>query len=215
MSAADPLNIIRRAIPPQLPLKITEIIPRIKDGGAFVKFSHPEDIPNEEIETAFKEHLQARPVKPWFNPFRSVRAYLVKGRPWVEDLYRLPSSRLKVEFVPSEAGGQAAELSQEALYSLFRPYGKLAEITPQPADSKALPRFAYLDFAGIRYAIIAKNCMHGIKVGEGAGGTLLRLVYEPKIKTHAIRDWLVNHPRLVIPVLAAIIATITVAIFDP
>lgn len=218
VSAADPLNIIRRAIPPRLPLKVTEIIPRLKDGGAFVKFFRTKDIPDDEIEQAFKEHLQAQPVKPWFSPFRSVRAYLVRGRPWLEDLYRLPSSRLKVEFVAATPGGQASELSQETLYSLFRPYGKLTEITPQPADSKVLPRFAYLDFARVRYAIVAKNCMHGLWVGEGASGeatTILRLLYEPRIKTHAIRDWLFSHPRLVIPVLAAIIATITVAIFDP
>ena len=29
------------------------------------------------------------------------------------------------------------------------------------------------------------------------------------------RDWIVNHPRIVLPILAAIVAGITVAVFDP
>lgn len=68
-------------------------------------------------------------------------------------------------------------------------------------------------------AIMARNCMHGYIVGEAEGGgkkgTLLRLKYERKIKAHWIRDWLVNHPRIVIPIVAALVAGITVAIFDP
>lgn len=103
-------------------------------------------------------------------------------------LSRFPSCRIKVEFIPTSPGGQAAELSQEALYSLFRKYGKLAEITSQASDSKVLPKFAYLDFARMRHAIMARNCMHGIKIleaeGGGLAGTELRLSYEQKLKTH-------------------------------
>lgn len=219
VAAADPISVIRRAIPPDLPLTVTRIAPRLKDGGAFVKFSHPEGTSPAEIEASLARHLRERPIKPWFNPFRRVTAYLVRGRPWLEDLYRFPSSRLKVEFVPDKAGAAAAELSQETLYSLFRRYGKLADIVPQPADSKVLPRYAHLDFAGVRRAILARNCMHGYRVedagGSGLPATVLKLSYERKIKVHWIRDWLFNHPRLVLPALAAIIATITVAIFDP
>jgi hypothetical protein len=66
---------------------------------------------------------------------------------------------------------------------------------------------------------MAKNCMHGYTIAEtdggGQKGTVLRLTYEQKLKAHWIRDWLVNHPRIVIPILAALIAGITVAVFDP
>jgi hypothetical protein len=71
---------------------------------------------------------------------------LVQGRPWLEDLYRLPKSRLKIEFVPAKDSEPPAELSQESLYSLFRRYGKISDITSQPPDSKILPKFAYVDF---------------------------------------------------------------------
>jgi hypothetical protein len=124
-----------------------------------------------------------------------------------------------VEFVPTSPGGEAAELSQEALYSLFRRYGKISEITSQPSDSKILPKFAYLDYSAMRNSVMARNCMHGFRVLEEAGGgkagTELRLSYEQKMKAHIIRQWLSDHPRVVIPIVAALVATITVAIFDP
>ena len=219
IAAADPMSIIKRAIPSSAPIKIIEILPRLKDGGAFVKFTYPEGIALSEIEGTLKGYLKEEPIKPWFNPFRRVRTFLVLGRPWLEDLYRLPSSRLKVEFVPTKPGAEAVELSQESLYTFFRRYGKLADIIPQVNDSKVIPKFAYLDFARLRHAIMAKNCMHGFIVAEVAGGgpagTELRLSYERRAKAHWIRDWLFSHPRLVIPALAALIATFTVAVFDP
>lgn len=46
----DPIKMVRRAISDNLSVKVTEIVPRLKDGGAFVKFSHPADISPEEIE---------------------------------------------------------------------------------------------------------------------------------------------------------------------
>lgn len=215
----EPMTLVKRAIPDSIPIKVTEILPRLKDGGAFVKFSHPEGMNAEEIANLVKGYLREHQIKPWFNPFRRIRANLVRGVPWLEDLYRFPSSRIKVEFVSKSPGGEAVELSQEALYSLFRRYGKLAEITSQPSDSKVLPKFAFLQFVRMRQAIMARNCMHGFIVPEEAGGgkagTQLRLSYEQRIKAHLVREWLMSHPRIVIPIVAALLATITVAIFDP
>lgn len=219
LGAADPIRIIHRALPKNLPMKVTDVVPRLKEGGAFVKFSHEPQIQAKEIEKTLRDYLKRNPIKPWFNPWRRVRTFLVKGRPWIEDLYRFPSPKLKVEFLPVEPGGEAAELSQETLYSIFRKYGKLADIMPQPIDSKVTPKFSYLNFMLTRHAIMAKNCMHGFIVpsseGGGRAGTVLRLVYEQKMKAHWIRDWIVNHPRITIPLLAAIIATVTAAAFDP
>lgn len=216
---ADPVAFTEQAIPKSIPIKVQEILPRLKEGGAFVKFSHDPLVPAPDIEKSLKKFLKQNPIKPWFNPFGRVRAFLVYGKPWVEDLHRFPSSRLKVEFVPSAPGQQAAELSQETLYSLFRKYGKLADILPQPAESKEIPRYAYLNFARLRHAIMAKNCLHGYLVpyAEGGGhtGTVLKLGYQRKAKAHWIRDWLLSHPRVVIPALFALIATFTVAVFDP
>lgn len=213
------MALVKRAIPTSVPIKVTEILPRLKDGGAFVKFSHPDGITAKEIESLVAGYLRENPIKPWFNPFRRIRTSLVIGKPWLEDLYRFPSAQIKVEFVPTTPGGEVAELSQEALYALFRRYGKLAEISTQPSDSKVLPHYAMLDFASLRHSIMARNCMHGFTVSEadggGKSGTQLRLSFQRRAKTHWIWDWLVSHPRVVIPLVAALVATATVAVFDP
>lgn len=213
------MTLTERAIPKSLPIQVREVLPRLKEGGAFVKFSHEPQVGISDIEKSLHKYLKENPIKPWFNPFGRVRIFLVSGKPWVEDLYRFPSSRLKVEFLPSSPGQQAAELSQETLYSLFRKYGKLADIIPQPAESKELPRYAHLNFRRIRHAIMAKNCLHGyaasLAEGGGTTGTVLKLGYVRKVNSHWIRSWLVGHPRLVVPAILALIATITVAVFDP
>ncbi|CAD6581210.1 MAG: mitochondrial escape protein 2 [Alectoria sarmentosa] len=217
--AADPGNIAERAIPSKLNIQVTEVLPRVAEGGAFIKFSYAPDEEVKTMERRVKDFLKDKPIKPWFNPFQRVRTSLVLGRPWVEDLHRWPNTRVKIEFVPTLPGQSAEELSQETLYSLFRRYGKLADIKPQPTDSKDLPKFAYLTFSKVRHAIMAKNCMHGFVVppSEGGGnqGTMLKIVYDQKRKAHWMWDWLVNHPRFVIPALLAFVGTATVAVFDP
>ncbi|KAK4937235.1 mitochondrial escape protein 2 [Elasticomyces elasticus] len=219
LALADPSSIIKRAIPEKLPLTVTKILPRLREGGAFVKFTHEQGISATELESTLKEYLEEKPIKPWFNPFRRVRAFLVQGKPWIEDLYRVPSSRVKVEFLPTSPESSAAELAQETLYSLFRRYGKLAEIITQPFDSKVLPRYAYVDYRNIRFATMAKNVMHGYVVppeeGGGKAGTLLKLSYEPKVKANWIWSWITNHPRIVLPLLVALVTAASVAVFDP
>lgn len=160
MGAIDPQKVIKRAqesaTAKHSNVNVTEVLPRIKEGGAFVKFTYDAGSNPSDIESAVQKHLQENQVKPWWAPLANVRAGLVKGKPWVEDLYRLPSQRLKVEFLPTTPGAEVAELSQEQLYAYFRPYGKLADIISQPSDSKVLPKFALLDFDTTRKAVMAK-----------------------------------------------------------
>jgi len=215
----DPIRLVKNAIPEDMPLKVTEINPRLKDGGAFVKFEHAASLDPAEVEQTMINKLDQRPLKPWFNPFRGIKARLVRGTPWLEDLYRYPTNFVKVEFVPVEPGQTPEQLSEETLYSLFRKYGKIADIVPQPQDNKATPRYAHLSFPLMRDAIMARNCMHGFVLGESLGGgkdgTRLRMSYEKRVKPHSIWNWLTNHPRIVIPAIAALIAGISVIIFDP
>ena len=218
----DPETIAQKTLPQSAksdPIKIVGVMPRVGEGCAFVKLAHEPGQDVKEIEGRIKTYLKENPIRPWFNPFRRVRAFLVRGRPWLEDLHRAPSSRVKVEFVPTSPGNQAQELGQEILYSLFRRYGKLAEIIPQPTDSKDMPKYAILQFSKTRHAVTAKNCLHGYRVGseEGGGdaGTVLKIAYQQKRKAHWIWDWLVNHPRITLPLLLAFVGTVTVAVFDP
>ncbi|KAG6017239.1 hypothetical protein E4U43_001952 [Claviceps pusilla] len=215
----DPIALVKRAIPDDMPLKVTEILPRLKDGGAFVKVQYDASISPRDIESTLLNKLKERPLKPWFSPFRGITARLVRGTPWLEDLYRFPSSLIKVEFVPPEPGASAEELSEESLYSMFRRYGKIADILPQPFDSKVVPKYAQIEFPRLSDAIMARNCMHGFVVNEvmggGKTGTLLRLSYVKREKVHSFWHWLTNHPRIVIPILAALLAATSVIIFDP
>ena len=215
----DPETIADKTLPKSEPIKVVDVMPRVGEGCAFVKLAHDPDQSVEEIEARIKKYLKENPIRPWFNPFRRVRTFIVRGRPWLEDLYRAPSPRVKIEFVPTSPGNQAQELGQETLYSLFRRYGKLAEIIAQPTDSKDMPKYAILLFNKTRHAVTAKNCMHGYRVGseEGGGdaGTVLKIAYQQTRKAHWIWDWLVNHPRITLPLILAFIGSVTVAVFDP
>lgn len=219
LGIADPLNLVKRSIPSDGSMKVTELIPRLKDGGCFVKVSHPGETAPADVERKLAQVLRENPIKPWFNPFRGIKVGLVNGVPWLEDMARYPKSRLKVEFIPKEPGAEAVELSQETLFALFRKYGKISDISSQPSDSKVLPKYAYVDFSFTRDAIMSRNCLHGLVVpedlGGGKAGTKLRLSYEQKVRPHHIWDWISSHPRIVIPLIAALLATITVIVFDP
>ncbi|KAI3341582.1 RNA12 protein [Ustulina deusta] len=219
LGAMDPASIIKRALPSDVPLTVTEILPRVKDGGAFVKFAHPAGVTPKEIEGKVSKLLAEKPIKRFFSPFRGVQAGLVKGVPWLEDLQRFPKARLRIEFVPKNPGEEAVELSQETLYSMFRRYGSISEIVSQPWDSKVIPKYAYVDFFFVRDAIMARNCLHGFVVPEELGGgklgTKFRISYEQRARPHRIWDWITNHPRIVIPVIVALLTGLTVVVFDP
>ena len=47
----DPIRLVKSAIPEDLPMKVTEINPRLKDGGAFVKFAHAASLDPAEVES--------------------------------------------------------------------------------------------------------------------------------------------------------------------
>ena len=221
ISAVNPIQVLEDATKAKgiSGIEVLEVLPRLKEGGAFVKFSHDEATTSEAVSDAVRTYLKENKIRPWWSPVSSVKSHLVLGKPWIEDLFRLPSQRLKVEFLPPQPGAEAAELSPEQLYSFFRPYGKLVDIIAQPSESKVVPRYAYLDFGRKRKAIMAKNCLHGYTVTEAQGGgklgTVFRLTYEKKARFGWIKDWIFNHPRLMIPVLAALAAGITVSVFDP
>ncbi|OAA59269.1 Mitochondrial escape protein 2 [Cordyceps fumosorosea ARSEF 2679] len=215
----DPIRLVKMAIPEDMPIKVTEILPRLKDGGAFVKFRYSSELDPAEIESTLKKRLQEKPLKPWFNPFRGIQARLVRGTPWLEDLHRYPSGVLRVEFVPAEVGTTPETLPEEVLYSVFRRYGKIADIIPQSADSKEVPKYANIGFPLLRDAIMARNCAHGYVVSEsqggGAAGTMLRISYLKRVKGHTIWNWITSHPRIVFPIIAALLAGLSVIIFDP
>lgn len=50
LGVMDPIRLVKNSIPEDLPIKVTEILPRLKDGGAYVKFQHDSTLDPAEIE---------------------------------------------------------------------------------------------------------------------------------------------------------------------
>ncbi|KAK4049700.1 mitochondrial escape protein 2 [Microbotryomycetes sp. JL201] len=219
-------------------VKVENVFPRAKDGGAFVEFSFvpPKQPYSEQEQAATEEQKQAAIAqehdalqvieketstlletlnfKPWyiFNWGKST-ARLVKGRPWMEDMARYPYNTLKVEF-------EGPDVPQEQLYDIFRPYGRIHNIEPQPPSNKDVPRFANITFISVRAAASARNCMHAAQVTpQSASGsqspTVLRILYGERHRAHHFRDFITSHPRISIPLLVALLGTLSVSMFDP
>ncbi|KAI9027400.1 RNA12 protein-domain-containing protein [Phycomyces nitens] len=191
--------------------KIADVIPRKKDGGAIVRFtftSTPSDKKEagKEITSKVFSYIENHSTLAAFN-FQPMRAFYVKGQPFMEDLVaRYPTQRLRVEF-------QGAPVEIEKLYKQMRTYGRIYDISmyPNPIVSKDPVRYAIVSFTKIRSATSARNCLHGHTVG----GTRLNVLYEQQLNTNVVKDWIVGHPRISIPIIAAFVATVTYAVFDP
>lgn len=174
----------------------------------FVHFSyvHPNSYTTKEalreIESRCEQHLMSHGHYMWFN-FQKVRAFLVKGSPFLEDMAsRYPNSRIRIEYT--------GDLGVEGLYSLFRKYGKIMDITLLPAV-KDMPRQAILQYNFMRASTSAKSCLHGAEIN----GIRLNVTYERTLQSNAIWAWLNNHPRLSVPLGGMVLAGVSFVIFDP
>ncbi|KAF9913799.1 mitochondrial escape protein 2, partial [Lobosporangium transversale] len=189
--------------------KIGGIEPRLKDGGMFVHFSYvrPSSYTTrealKEIESRCEQHLISHDHYMWFN-FQKVRAFLVKGSPFLEDMAsRYPNSKIRIEYT--------GELNVEAIYSLFRKYGKIVDIVMIPPVKDMPVKQAIVNYSFMRAATSAKSCLHGAEIN----GVKMSVTYERTLQGNVIWTWLTNHPRLSVPFGGAIIAGVSLLIFDP
>ncbi|KAF9106445.1 mitochondrial escape protein 2 [Mortierella sp. GBA35] len=188
--------------------KIGGIEPRLKDGGMFVHFSyvHPTSYTTKEalkeIESRCEQHLMSHGHYMWFN-FQKVRAFLVKGQPFLEDMAsRYPNKKVRIEY--------AGDLGIEGLYTLFRKYGKIVDIVQVP-PVKDMPKQAIVQYSFMRASTSAKNCLHGAEVN----GIQISVTYERTLKGNVIWTWLSNHPRLSVPLGGFAVAGVSFIVFDP
>lgn len=194
-----------------LPLgtKCEDFVSFRRDGGAFVKFLVPPTSSVKELTETIEGNIQENKAQyekyagGLLSLWRSYpRAYRVKGTPWIEDLSRFPSSKLKVKF-------EGEPLTEEELYLLFRRYGLIVDIVPY---SSTIP-FATIIFKTTDACIRAKNCLTGMVLNEGK--TNLHLQYIPRESVNHLTDFIVNHQRIAIPIILALLATLAVFIFEP
>ncbi|RIA92615.1 RNA12 protein [Glomus cerebriforme] len=167
--------------------KIEGVKIRKKEDGMFVNFTFRVDqaqkeMALEEIIQRVQTFLKDKKDFLWFN----INAHLVKGEPFIDDLIdRYPASRLRVEF-------QGPDVLTETLYKYLEPYGLIRDINLFPASSKDFSRYALVQYAKIRSAICAKNCVHGIIVN----GTRLNIIYDHPIKMYKLYIWITTHPTI-------------------
>lgn len=160
----------------------------------------------KDIVERINEHVAKANIVAPFN-FKSVRAFLVKGAPFMEDIIaRYPTQRIRIEF-------QGEAVNVEKLYRHLRPYGRVFDISlyPNPHIAKDPARYAIVQFTRIRYATSARNCLHGHYID----GTRLNILYERQVRANVVKEWLVSHPRITVPLFAAMLAGITYIVFDP
>ncbi|KAI8820540.1 RNA12 protein-domain-containing protein [Fimicolochytrium jonesii] len=195
-----------RFIPKNLPADFEYLgaTPNMKEGGLFVHFKYNGESAQEVVDRVNK-YMEEQHLRSWVN-LNKIRAYYVKGEPWVDDMVgRLPSRQLRVEFA-------GPDVSVEKLYRDFRPYGRINNITLLPPNVKDLPRYAVVEFIRVRSATSARNCLNG----ELIDGTRISINYEGQKQTFAkVWNWMTSHPRIVIPLLLAMFAGLSYAVFDP
>ncbi|KAJ3908664.1 RNA12 protein-domain-containing protein [Lentinula edodes] len=194
-------------------LRILSVDPHLKDGGVFVKFKYKASGAEEPALNVIEESLRQEArmnggIATWLGP-RTPNVWLVKGSPWTEDIIgRSASGILKVSF-------EGPDVPEETLYRLFRPYGRIEELTQPTPVPAGMQRFSTIHFNRIHSATVARNVIYGLQVPTSGGPTRLRISYTSPIEAHVIRDWITNHPKIFLPVLFFLLGTLTYTIFDP
>ncbi|KAF8666604.1 RNA12 protein [Rhizoctonia solani] len=223
--------------------KVLDIEPRIKDGGVFVHFEYISPLGSGTSEdpairlTELKSvadlqaAIQASAVKQggipsWLGFSAPRKFWLVRGRPWREDMDRFASAIIKTEF-------DGPDVHLESLYDVLRPYGRITKLDPPTPAPAGTLRSATVRYNRVHSAVLARNCLHGVNlttdgdvigrsgpgialaVAPGTKLTRLSMLYDQPLKENAIRNWLTSHPRIVLPVLAFLLGTITYTVFDP
>ncbi|PCH38691.1 hypothetical protein WOLCODRAFT_131000 [Wolfiporia cocos MD-104 SS10] len=189
--------------------------PHSKDGGVFVKFRYSaadaESALPKIVNELREKTMQHGGMPSWYGLSRG-DVWLVKGRPWREDMNRFASPVLRVSF-------EGPDVPEETLYSLLRPYGRIQELTqPSPPPVAGGLRYSTVTFSRVRSAAIARNAIHGAQVKPSASSTsltTLRTTYQAPAQVHAVRDYMASHPRIFLPVLFFFLGTLTYTIFDP
>ncbi|CAK9052239.1 unnamed protein product [Durusdinium trenchii] len=217
-------------IPQLLPdgVEVTRMVPREKEGGAFVYFrapptfvlqalrnlaeSNPEAVtkmrfvPTDDILLKVSEgicqYFRTHDVRAFLCP-HPVRAHRVKGTPYLEDFAsRYPSSQLQIRFDPT------GQVKEEQLYEILRRYGQLEDL--QATEQGYLASFRYT--AG---AVAARNCLHRALVeAKNADGPRFQIDYKQFMQKW-IWETITSNARLIFPIFVVLMFGTTYFIWDP
>ena len=166
---------------------ISDIQARLKEGGAYIQISNPSEFDINQLRAKINESN--------FKVFKS-DIFEVLGEPFNEDMDRFPSSQLKIDF-------DGKDIDQEVLYKVLRKYGRIQDIESNKG-------YSIVKFDKASSSSNAKSSIHGFEID----GTKLKLSYQSKNAIH-VAQWVMSHPKLVLPVVVFLIGVISYAIFDP
>lgn len=172
---------------------VQSIESRLREGGAFVTVSDHDSLSTKSLRHQLIDNGSLRKIT-----MLNTNVFPVLGSPFNEDMDRYPSAQLKVEF-------QGLDISQEELYNIFRPYGRIMEIESTKGGS-------HVTYQSTSASTAARSCVHGFVTDSG---TKLNLMYQPRASKHFYQDWIVSHPRIVAPLLVFLLGAVSYAIFDP
>ncbi|SCU89335.1 LADA_0E14906g1_1 [Lachancea dasiensis] len=181
-------------------LELRSTIPVKRDGGVFATFLVPHRYSVAEVNSMIQKNTAEESSLSWLSFITRAAAFPVKGSPWIEDLRRLPSTTIKIKF-------EGQTLIEEEMYSLFRRYGTIVDIFP-PKNGESTATLRYRSFRG---AICAKNCVSGMEIHN----SVIHVQYERLANEHMFRDFFLNHTKIAIPLIIAILSVTAVLIFDP
>jgi RNA12 protein len=177
-------------------LKPLKLVPRVRDGGCFVYFESEEDAAKGarvlrfygQSSTSKKGKTQAS-----FLAGKSVNARFVRGDPWMEDLLTvMPTPSLRIGALP----GRKMSLSEEEVYELLRPYGRLHKVEATGSAGEAL-------FIRKEDAVAARNCLHGMIDANSERLVISFLPYSLWAHFKKVRD-AITSPRM-LPLLVLLI----------
>ncbi|KAJ7057027.1 RNA12 protein-domain-containing protein [Mycena amicta] len=179
---------------------IVDMKPYSKDGGVFVTFEYSASDPEaalKNIEKELKNEASQHGGLPSWGRSGS-HAWLVKGSPWIEDMWRYSSQFLNVYF-------EGPDVSEERVYNLLRPYGHIVNMLQPTSFPPGTRRFITVLYRDGRFASRARNALHGIELQNvDSPPTKLHILYTSHFSQHErprIVDWLTNHPRISLPLL--------------
>ncbi|KAJ7903824.1 RNA12 protein-domain-containing protein [Mycena olivaceomarginata] len=172
---------------------VLDVQPRHVEGGVFVAFefiARDEEAALRAIDAELEREAETR----------RTAGLARRGKPWMEDLRRYPSSFLRVSF-------DGPDIGEEQLYELMRPYGHIHDIRePFPAPAGSL-----------RWASVVFDRTD--RCGRGACGrpaprapTTLRISYGQHLDGH--KSGYSKHPRIAFPIVIFVVTGIAYTIFD-
>jgi len=180
---------IRELLQNRLKLDIEDVNLRPAEGGAFVNIRGDLDAVRSTAKAGFHPR--------WLMFQHHSRGFEVKGSPWITDIPRSLSPEVSV----------SPQLPDEDCYELLRPYGRIVSV-----------QNGVVRFFSTQDAVTASFCAHRslVQNPENERGVQVRLSLVERTPLIArTREWAGSHPRVVIPVLFAILFAVAYSVFEP